>query len=79
MPNDTNQAIFDPKEFLAKVGEGKTILEFRKDQIVFAKAMRQIPSSIFKKVGSRLLSYPSKARKPWSAFWSPASSLAKAA
>src|SRR6476620_4720724 len=37
MPNDTNQAIFDPKEFLAKVGEGKTILEFRKDQIVFAQ------------------------------------------
>src|SRR6478735_10978351 len=37
MPNDTNQAIFDPKEFLAKVGEGKTILEFRKDDIVFAQ------------------------------------------
>ena len=37
MPNDTNQAIFDPREFLAKVGEGKTILEFRKDEIVFAQ------------------------------------------
>ena len=37
MPNNTNQAIFDPKEFLAKVGEGKTILEFRKDEIVFAQ------------------------------------------
>ena len=37
MPNDTDQAIFDPKEFLAKVGEGKTILEYRKDQIVFAQ------------------------------------------
>src|SRR6185312_7816260 len=37
MPNKSNQAIFDPKEFLAKVGEGKTILEFRKDQIVFAQ------------------------------------------
>ena len=36
MPNDTIQAIFDPREFLAKVGEGKTILEFRKDEIVFA-------------------------------------------
>ena len=31
------QALFDPKEFLAVVGEGKTILEFRKDQIVFAQ------------------------------------------
>ena len=37
MPSNTNQAIFDPKEFLAKVGEGKTILEFRRDEIVFAQ------------------------------------------
>jgi CRP/FNR family transcriptional regulator, cyclic AMP receptor protein len=27
--------IFDPKDFLAKVGAGKHILEFRKDQQVF--------------------------------------------
>ena len=32
----THQA-FDPKEFLARVGEGKTIVEFRKDQVVFAQ------------------------------------------
>src|SRR4249919_3089201 len=32
----TSQA-FDPKEFLAKVGEGKTMLEFRKGQVVFAQ------------------------------------------
>ena len=37
MPNNTHQAIFDPKEFLARVGEGKTILEFRKDEIVFSQ------------------------------------------
>src|SRR5437868_15016808 len=37
MPEKINHAIFDPKEFLAKVGEGKTILEFRKDEIVFAQ------------------------------------------
>src|SRR4030081_658529 len=36
MPDNTNQA-FDPKEFLAKVGEGKAIVEFRKDQVVFAQ------------------------------------------
>src|SRR6476661_9571642 len=36
MPDDIHQA-FDPKEFLAKVGEGKTIVEFRKDQVVFAQ------------------------------------------
>jgi len=37
MPDDTHQASFDPKEFLAKVGEGKTIVEFDKDQVVFAQ------------------------------------------
>jgi len=37
MADKTHPAIFDPKEFLAKVGEGKTILEFRKDEIVFAQ------------------------------------------
>ena len=36
MPDNTHQA-FDPKEFLAKVGEGKTIVQFRKDQVVFAQ------------------------------------------
>jgi len=36
MTGKTNQA-FDPKEFLAKVGEGKTILEFRKDEVVFSQ------------------------------------------
>jgi CRP-like cAMP-binding protein len=36
MPGNTNQA-FEPKEFLAKVGEGKTILEFRKDEVIFAQ------------------------------------------
>ena len=37
MANKTAQDSFDPKIFLAKVGEGKTILEFRKDQVVFAQ------------------------------------------
>jgi CRP/FNR family transcriptional regulator, cyclic AMP receptor protein len=37
MANNTNQASFDPKEFLARVGEGKIILEFRRDQVVFAQ------------------------------------------
>jgi CRP/FNR family cyclic AMP-dependent transcriptional regulator len=32
----TNRA-FDAKEFLAKVGDGKTILEFRKGQMIFAQ------------------------------------------
>jgi CRP-like cAMP-binding protein len=35
--NNTNQTSFDPKAFLAIVGEGKTILEYRKDQVVFTQ------------------------------------------
>jgi CRP/FNR family transcriptional regulator, cyclic AMP receptor protein len=37
MANKTVQDSFDPKVFLAKVGEGKTIVEFRRDQVVFAQ------------------------------------------
>jgi CRP/FNR family cyclic AMP-dependent transcriptional regulator len=33
----TNQRPFDPRAFLAKVGEGKTIVEYLKDQVVFAQ------------------------------------------
>lgn len=36
MPDNINQA-FDPKDFLAKVGEGKAIVEFRKDEVIFAQ------------------------------------------
>ncbi|MEO8318130.1 MAG: Crp/Fnr family transcriptional regulator [Bradyrhizobium sp.] len=32
-----NQSAFNPQEFLAKVGEGKTIVEYRKDEVVFAQ------------------------------------------
>lgn len=37
MTAKTNQRAFDPKAFLAKVGEGKTIVEYAKDQVVFAQ------------------------------------------
>jgi CRP/FNR family cyclic AMP-dependent transcriptional regulator len=37
MPSNTDQTKFDPKAFLAVVGVGKTILEFRKDHVVFAQ------------------------------------------
>jgi CRP/FNR family transcriptional regulator, cyclic AMP receptor protein len=37
MANKADQAAFDPKAFLAIVGEGKAILEFRKDQVVFTQ------------------------------------------
>jgi CRP-like cAMP-binding protein len=37
MTAKTNQGAFDPRAFLAKVGEGKTIVEYLKDQVVFAQ------------------------------------------
>jgi len=37
MAINTNQAVFDPEEFLAKMGEGKAILEYRKGDVVFAQ------------------------------------------
>jgi CRP/FNR family cyclic AMP-dependent transcriptional regulator len=40
-----NKASFDPKIFLAKVGEGKTISEYRKDQIVFSQG--QVADAVF--------------------------------
>src|SRR3984957_4403018 len=39
------KASFDPKKFLAKVGEGKTIAKYRKDQIVFSQG--EVADAVF--------------------------------
>jgi len=39
------KAPFDPKRFLAKVGEGKTIARYRKDQVVFSQG--QVADAVF--------------------------------
>ncbi len=39
------RAPFDPKKFLAKVGDGKTILHYRKNQIVFSQG--EVADSVF--------------------------------
>jgi CRP/FNR family transcriptional regulator, cyclic AMP receptor protein len=39
------KASFDPKVFLAKVGEGKTISTYRKDQVVFSQG--QVADAVF--------------------------------
>jgi hypothetical protein len=59
---------FDPKTFLAKVGAGKTILQFHRNQNVFAQG--EVADTIFyiQKGRSSSLSCPSKARKRWSGF-----------
>lgn len=37
MAAKSDKGAFDPREFLAKVGEGKTIVEYRKEEVVFAQ------------------------------------------
>src|ERR1700709_2147512 len=39
------KASFDPRKFLAKVGEGKTVSSYRKDQIVFSQG--EIADAVF--------------------------------
>jgi CRP/FNR family transcriptional regulator, cyclic AMP receptor protein len=39
------KASFDPKIFLAKVGDGKTISRYRKDQIIFSQG--QVAEAVF--------------------------------
>jgi CRP-like cAMP-binding protein len=44
-PMKRGKATFDPKEFLAKVGEGKTISKHRKDQIIFSQG--EVADAVF--------------------------------
>ena len=37
MAAKSNPVAFDPREFLARVGEGKTIVEYNKDEVVFTQ------------------------------------------
>jgi CRP/FNR family transcriptional regulator, cyclic AMP receptor protein len=79
MPSNTNQAIFDPKEFLAKVDQGKTILEFRKHQIVFAQG--EVANTVFyiQKGQVKVVVISEQGKEAVVGIWGPASSLAKAA
>jgi hypothetical protein len=53
---------FNPKNFLAKVGDGKTVAEYQKDQIVFAQGTPPRRCFTFRKVGSSSPSFLSRAR-----------------
>ena len=43
------KAAFDPKRFLARVGEGKTVSSYRRDQIVFSQG--EIADAVFYPAG----------------------------
>jgi len=58
----------DPRKFLAKVGDGKTILTYRKNQIVFSQGEVADAVFTFRKAISSSLSFPSRAKKRSSLF-----------
>jgi len=60
--------VFDPKAFLSKVGTGKTIVEFEKNQQIFGQGDVADAVFISKRVASNSLSYPSTVRKRSSGF-----------
>ena len=70
---------FDPEVFLAKVGEGRTIADYSKNQVVFSQATRLTPFFTSKKARSSSRSSPTTAEKRSSPFWTPATSLARRA
>jgi hypothetical protein len=73
------KSVFDAQDFLAKVGAGKSILEFEKNENVFAQG--DIADTVFyiQRARSNSRSYPSTTRRLWSGFWGRANSSAKAA
>ena len=79
MPNSTNPAVFDPQAFLAKVGEGKAILEFRKDEVVFTQG--DVANTVFyiQKGRVKVVVISEQGKEAVVGILSPASSLAKAA
>src|ERR1700730_6899352 len=69
------KASFDPKIFLAKVGEGKTISKYRKDQAVFSQG--QVADAVFyiQQGEIKLTVVSSRARKRWLQSWDPGTFL----
>ena len=71
------KAAFDPKKFLAKVGGGKTVASYRRDQIVFSQG--EIADAVFyiQQGKVKLTVVSEQGRKRSSQSWDPATFLAK--
>jgi hypothetical protein len=63
------RAAFDPKIFLAKVGDGKTISKYQKDQIVFSQGDVADAVFTFRRARSSSPSFRGGARKQSLEFW----------
>jgi CRP/FNR family cyclic AMP-dependent transcriptional regulator len=73
----SEKSLFDPKSFLAKVGEGKVILKLKKTKPFLPKETSPTQFSMFKREGSRLSLSLNRARKRLSGQWNLDSSLVK--
>ena len=71
------KTVFDPKKFLAKVGEGKTVSHTGRIKLFSPKEKLRMRSFTFSKARSSSPSFPSKARKRWLQSWDPVIFLAK--
>jgi CRP/FNR family transcriptional regulator, cyclic AMP receptor protein len=71
------RATFDPKIFLAKVGDGKTITEYDKDQIVFSQGGEADAVFYIQKGKIKLTVVSERARKQSLEFWNLVTFLAK--
>ena len=71
------KSVFDAQDFLARVGEGKSIVPFEKGQNIFAQGDRA--DTVFYIQKGRIKLTVLSHRKPWSAYWDPASFSVKAA
>jgi CRP/FNR family cyclic AMP-dependent transcriptional regulator len=77
--DNTHQSAFDPKSFLAKVGEGKSILEFGKDQVVFAQGDAADTVFYIQTGRVKVVVISEQGKEAVVGIFGPASSLAKAA
>jgi hypothetical protein len=73
----SRKAAFDPKIFLAKIGDGKTISKYQKDQVVFSQS--NVADAVFtsRRARSSSPSFPSGARKQSLVFWNLVTFLAR--
>jgi CRP/FNR family transcriptional regulator, cyclic AMP receptor protein len=77
MAGKSGSVSFDPQNFLAKVGVGKTISKFHKDQVIFSQGEAADAVFYIQKGRVKVVVISDQGRKRSSGSWKPASSLAK--
>jgi hypothetical protein len=70
-------ASFNPKSFLGKMGEGRSIATYHKDQVIFSQGEPAEAVFYIQRGKVRSRSFRSKARKPSSQSWDAATFSAR--